>query len=149
MGTVIEMPPTEAHERLTSAQGAVYLDVRSVPEWDAGHPTGSWNIPLFHATPQGMAPNPDFAAVVSAVLPRDAVVIVGCRSGPRSYKACEVLGSLGFSDVVNVAGGFGGVSDPATGRTLIAGWEACGLPSTDDPTAGGSWSELRARALGA
>jgi hypothetical protein len=53
-------------------EGYVYLDVRSVPEFAAGHPTGAYNIPLLDMGPGGMAPNPDFLAVVQKSFPRDA-----------------------------------------------------------------------------
>lgn len=36
------------------AADAVYLDVRSVPEYEAGHAPGAYNIPLLHAGPGGM-----------------------------------------------------------------------------------------------
>ena len=54
--------PTEAAELLQ--QGWVYLDVRSVPEFDQGHPAGALNIPLLHVQGGRMAPNADFQRVL-------------------------------------------------------------------------------------
>ena len=40
--------------------GYAYVDVRSVPEFEAGHPQGAVNIPLANMVPGGMVPNPAF-----------------------------------------------------------------------------------------
>ena len=53
--------PAEAKALLD--EGYVYVDVRSIPEFDAGHPRGAYNVPLNHQGPNGMQPNPDFLAV--------------------------------------------------------------------------------------
>ena len=37
----------EAH-RLQTAEGYLYIDVRSIPEYEGGHPVGAHNIPLLH-----------------------------------------------------------------------------------------------------
>ena len=42
---VKRISPEEARD-LMDKEGYVYLDVRSVPEFAAGHPTGAYNIPL-------------------------------------------------------------------------------------------------------
>ena len=60
-------------------EGYVYVDVRSIPEWDEGHPTGSFNVPLNHLGPSGMAPNPDFLAVMEKSFAKDAK-----RTTPRA-----------------------------------------------------------------
>jgi rhodanese-related sulfurtransferase len=136
-----QIDPQAAHARLQSEPGAVYLDVRSVMEFDQGHPTGAWNIPLLHATPSGMQPNPSFLQAASAALSKDALVVVGCKSGQRSAMACRALAQAGFTNVINLAGGFHGHSDPF-GRMLSPGWTQCNLPSTTEPTPGKSWEEL-------
>ena len=51
--------PAEAHS-LVSEQGYVFLDVRSVPEFEQGHPNGAYNIPLLHLASGGMQPNEGF-----------------------------------------------------------------------------------------
>ena len=139
-----ELEPRDARERLLTTKGGLYLDVRSVPEFTQGHPTGAWNLPMFHLTPQGMQPNPEFGAVADLAWTRELLLVVGCQSGGRSARACEVLVGLGFTRLVNVAGGFGGVHHPATGELLVAGWQALGLPVSTTPEPGRSWEELRA-----
>jgi rhodanese-related sulfurtransferase len=69
--------PQEARE-LQENDGYVYVDVRSVPEFQAGHPMGAFNVPLMHMGPAGMAPNPEFLDVMQKAFPRDAKLLVGC-----------------------------------------------------------------------
>lgn len=140
-----ELEPKDAHARLSETEDALYLDVRSVAEFDQGHPEGAWNLPLLHFTEMGMQPNQDFLAVAEAVLPKDRLLIVGCKAGGRSAQACGLLSQSGFSLLVNVAGGYHGAQDRMTGRIVVAGWEACGLPTSTTPVPGATWEELQAR----
>ena len=107
------------------AKGATYLDVRSIPEFEQGHPEGAFNVPLMHVDPatQQMRPNPDFLNVVRANFPPDTSMVIGCKMGGRSAQACEILSNAGYQDVTNVLGGFGGA--PQFGHT---GWVQAGLP---------------------
>ena len=77
--------PAEAAELMK--QGWTYLDVRSIPEFEQGHPAGAANIPLLHFQNGRMAPNPDFQRVVEATYPKDTKLVVGCKSGGRSLQA--------------------------------------------------------------
>ena len=113
--------PTEAKELLAGDAGAIYIDVRSIPEYESGHPAGALNIPVLHRHAVGMVPNPDFVRVVQAHFAADAKLLVGCQSGARSMRACEALAAAGFVDVANVTAGFGG------SRTE-RGWQALGFP---------------------
>ncbi|TFH30526.1 MAG: rhodanese-like domain-containing protein, partial [Myxococcales bacterium] len=74
--TVRRVSPQEA-DALVDEQGYVHLDVRSIPEFEAGHPSGAYNIPLMHATPTGMRPNGDSLAGVTATFGKDAKIVVG------------------------------------------------------------------------
>ena len=140
-----ELDPRASHEILTATPGAIYVDVRTPEEFALGHPAGAVNLPVMLLGAGGMRPNADFARVAEKVLARDVPLIVGCKSGQRSAMACQVLDQLGFPDTVNVAGGFHGMTD-MLGRTRVAGWEACGLPSSTQARPGCTWMELRARA---
>ncbi|HEX3694890.1 MAG TPA: rhodanese-like domain-containing protein [Polyangia bacterium] len=124
--------PAEAADLLN--QGWTYLDVRSVPEFDQGHPTGALNIPLLHAQGGRMVPNPDFVRVVEATFPKGERLVVGCKSGGRSLQAAALLGAAGYTTVVDMRGGFHGERDPM-GRVACAGWLESGLPTntTADP----------------
>jgi rhodanese-related sulfurtransferase len=105
--SVKRVPPGEASNLL--AQGYKYLDVRSIPEFQQGHPQGAYNIPLAHMMPGGrMAPNPDFPAVVAKHFAKTDRLLIGCKSGGRSLRAAEILAGAGFTDVIDVNTGFDG-----------------------------------------
>ena len=78
--------PTEAKELLEGDAGAVYIDVRSIPEYEGGHPVGAFNIPIMQRHAAGMVPNLDFVQVVQANFAADAKLLVGCQSGARSMR---------------------------------------------------------------
>ena len=129
--TVKRVSPKEA-DLLLKEEGYVYLDVRSIPEFDAGHTAGAYNIPLMHATPSGMRPNGDFISVIGVVFPKDSKLVIGCRSGNRSLRAAEALLAAGFEHVVDQRAGHGGVRD-AFGQLQEAGWQGAGLEVSTEP----------------
>ena len=123
--------PEEAKELLDSGDGYIYLDVRSEPEFEAGHAPGAKNVPLLHRTPVGMQPNRDFVAVCERALGKDAKIITACKMGPRSMRAAQILLQSGFTSVVDMRGGFSGEMDPM-GRLTYPGWQPRGLPVTTE-----------------
>lgn len=126
---VNRVSPNEAHD-LIQNEGYTYLDVRSVPEFTAGHPEGAVNVPLMNASPGGgMAPNPEFQQQVEARFPKDAKLVVGCLAGGRSARACDILSGAGYTSLVDQRAGWGGARD-AAGRITEPGWEAAGLPTS-------------------
>src|SRR4029450_1350588 len=80
---VTRVSPEEARQMMDE-EAYVYVDVRAIPEFEAGHPEGAYNVPLLHARAGTMLPNPDFLAVMQRHFPKDARLVVGCRSGGRS-----------------------------------------------------------------
>lgn len=74
--------------------GALVVDVRTPEEFARGHYKGSINIPL-KELPQRLN---EFG-------PKNAPLVVYCRTGNRSGKAKSILLQNGFSDVTN-GGGF-------------------------------------------
>ena len=136
--------PEEARDLLDSEDGYVYLDVRSVPEFEAGHAPGAKNIPLLHQTPMGMQPNQDFVGVCEAALGKDAKIITACLKGGRSMRAAQVLIANGFSSIVDMRGGFHGESD-MMGALVYPGWASCGLPVTTEASADQTYEELSKR----
>jgi rhodanese-related sulfurtransferase len=134
----------EAHEKMRE-HGYVYIDVRTEDEVDAGHPTGAFHVPVRLRTDLGMEPNGDFVAVVSAVFEKDSKLIVGCKAGPRSLAAAQLLTAAGFTDVLEQRAGFSGARD-AFGTLVDTGWQAAGLPCASELEAGHSYDELRERA---
>ena len=121
--TIKHVTVQQAHQQQSG--GATYLDVRSIPEFQQGHPEGAFNIPLLHMDPGTgqMRPNPEFLDVVRKTFTPEAKLVVGCKMGGRSAQACELLTNAGFTNVSNVLGGWGGA--PQQGHT---GWVQAGLP---------------------
>jgi rhodanese-related sulfurtransferase len=134
---VKRVSPEQALE-LMRGQGYAYLDVRSVPEFEQGHPEGAYNAPLLHTGPAGRQPNPDFLPVVARCFPKDARLVVGCRSAGRSEQAVAILEQSGFTNLVLQQSGFVGASpaDP--------GWGPRGLPTSRAAETGRTWDELKA-----
>lgn len=130
----------EAH-RLMLEQGYVYVDVRTEEEFVQGHPEGAYNIPVMLRSAQGMVENPRFVEVAAAALGRDAKLIVGCKSGPRSKTAAGKLLAAGFGHVVEQRAGFAGLRD-AFGRPVEPGWQAAGLPCAVEPEPGRAYRAL-------
>ena len=79
------------------------VDVRQPGEWEQGHIAGALLKPL-----------PKLLALLGD-LDRGSPVAVHCKSGYRSSIGTSLLKREGFSEVMNVIGGFDA-------------WRACGLP---------------------
>lgn len=144
MTNVKRVSPQEA-KKLIDEEGYLYLDVRSEPEYNAGHPAGAHNIPLMHAGPAGMQPNIEFLDIAQALYGKETKIIVGCRSGQRSLRAANLLTSAGFTNVVDQRAGFEGTRDNF-GGIVEGGWGTVGLPS-ESATPGASYAELKLRAV--
>ena len=105
-GTVISEIDIETYAR-EHASGATTIDVREVAEYDEFHVPGAILIPLG-----------EFAARVGE-LPVGSLLII-CRSGARSLKACEIATAAG-REAVNVGGGT--LAWIASGRETVSGPE--------------------------
>jgi rhodanese-related sulfurtransferase len=101
---------------------AVLVDVRTETEWrsvgvpdttELGRPARfvAWN------DEQGVG-NPYFMDQATDGVSPDAPILLLCRSGARSNAAAELLISAGYSQAMNIAGGFESPQDPE------AGWKA-------------------------
>jgi rhodanese-related sulfurtransferase len=139
MAGITRVSPGEA-KKLIDEQGYVYVDVRSEPEYAAGHPAGAVNVPLMRAGAGGMQPNPAFVEVMQALYPKDAKLVLGCRSGQRSMRAAEALIGVGFSGIVDQRAGFEGARN-AFGGVAEPGWSQAGLP-VETHTPGGAYAEI-------
>ena len=122
--------PEEAKELLDSNGGYIYLDVRTVPEFEAGHVPGAKNVPVVEPDVFGrMQLNPQFVQIVGSNFGKNANYITGCQKGGRSLKAAELLLADGFTNVIDMRGGFGGETDEM-GRLTYPGWAPRGLPTS-------------------
>ena len=124
--------PEQAKELLDSNAGHIYLDVRTVPEFEAGHVPGAKNVPVVEPDPFGrMQMNPRFAEIMEANFGKEVECITGCQKGGRSMKAAELLLQAGFTNVLDMRGGFGGETDEM-GQLTFPGWAPRGLPTTPE-----------------
>jgi rhodanese-related sulfurtransferase len=133
--------PEEAAELLK--QGHVYVDVRSEPEFEAGHPEGALNVPLLNAGAVGLVPNPEFLTVMERAFGKDEPLVIGCKAGGRSKRAVEMLAKAGFSQLFDQVAGFDAGKD-AFGRAL-PGWSRTALPVGTGKPAGQAYADVKAR----
>ena len=89
-------------EELASGEPPVVIDIRTPGEWDAGHLSGSVNVPLSQLQER------------IGEVPRDRRIAVHCAGGYRSSIAASLLRREGFTDLIELAGG-------------ITAWEAANL----------------------
>ena len=142
-----ESTPPEVKRLLDNNSGYIYLDVRTVEEFAAGHVPGAWNIPLLvrnDASPVWTT-NDRFLPIVKANLSPDARLVVGCRSGGRSAKAVQLMRQVGFTHLINMAGGFAGARNEA-GGVAVPGWSMLEYPTERGNGGNRGYAILLARA---
>lgn len=125
--------------------GWTYLDVRSVPEFEAGHPAGALNVPLMNAENGKMVPNPNFLDTVQKLFGKNKQLILGCMAGGRSARAASLLEGDGYTQLADQAGGWGGQRD-ASGTVLVPGWSSTTLPTETGSPEGRSHAALLKKA---
>ena len=95
----------------------ILLDVRIPAEYVfVGHPPMAYNVPyefwrsdvLSKDGTVVMKINPKFIEHVKKVASPDETLLVMCRSGKRSAKACDALAKAGYKKVFNIVDGFEG-----------------------------------------
>jgi rhodanese-related sulfurtransferase len=133
--------PEEAAALL--AEGYVYVDVRSEPEFEAGHVPGALNVPLLHQGPGGMTANPEFLSVMQGAFGKGEKLVVGCKAGGRSKKAVDALSQAGFQELVDMSAGWDGSRD-AFGRA-VPGWSKKELPVEQGKPAGQAYDDVKER----
>ena len=90
-----DISPQQAVQLMSHETGSLVLDIREDKEYQSGHIKDSIHIPL--------------SALKSRISEldkyKDNNVILGCRSGSRSGRACGILKKSGFEKVHNLRGG--------------------------------------------
>ncbi len=134
--------PAGAKALLESDPQAVCIDVRSVPEHQAEHIHGAYNVPIFERDPIGrMSPTHDFVEVLERHFDKQRPLVLACEIGKRSDMACQVLAAAGFTNLHNMHGGFRGYPEP-DGSISEPGWQSCGFPTAIESLEGRTYSEL-------
>jgi sulfur-carrier protein adenylyltransferase/sulfurtransferase len=87
-----EISPVELRRRLDSGENLTLLDVREGWEWEISRMEGAKHVPLGRLREQ------------MGEIPRENEIVVYCRSGVRSARACAVLREAGFR-ASNLSGG--------------------------------------------
>ncbi|MDJ0738114.1 MAG: rhodanese-like domain-containing protein [Gammaproteobacteria bacterium] len=90
---VKEVDAQELKARIDAGDDIALIDIRSDAEIAQGVLPDSEHIAM-HLIPLRMHD-----------LPKDKDVVLYCRSGARSYHACNFLGQQGIDNVVNLRGG--------------------------------------------
>ena len=128
--------------------GTIFLDVRSVLEFEKGHVPGAVNIPIMDYSVEGerLEPNTSFLQVCNGRFSSDTPLIVGCAAGARSLRAAHALESARFTNVVNMVGGFSGKRN-ALGEFEQLGWVQEELPVSHDPSDGESYASILAQSI--
>lgn len=130
---------------LVEREGYVLVDVRSVPEFEAGHPAGAFNVPWMHIDARGRSLNDEFIPLIEKLFPdRDAKLVLSCQSGNRSMQALSALEARGYRCLVDQRAGWGGQRD-SFGRLLEPGWKETGLPIAYGDGGARSYEALRRR----
>jgi rhodanese-related sulfurtransferase len=101
--TIAHPSPQDVYDRLQAGDDFILLDVRTPEEWADGHIDGATLIPL-----------DELETRAASELPKDADIVVYCRSGNRSAQAADYLVGAGYSYISDM----GGIQD----------WQAAGLP---------------------
>ena len=91
---ITEIDPETAEGRLDDA---TFLDVRELDEFEQGMIPGSVFIPRGHLESQAE----------NKLTDKNTPIVVYCAGGTRSAFAADTLQQLGYTDVVNMVGGFG------------------------------------------
>lgn len=102
LAQITQLAPVAVQQRMS--EGAVHvIDVRGAAEWQSGHLPGVENIRVGLLT--------DHLNGLPTALP----IVLHCQGGGRSAIASSVLHAHGFTNVINMTGGFGA-------------WRAAGFP---------------------
>ena len=99
---------------LLQNDSVIFLDTRTVGEFNRGHIPGFRNIPV-----------DDLRNRIAELEPGKPVYVI-CQSGLRSYIACRILAGFGF-DAYNFSGGYRFYEAVSHDRTLIQQALDCGM----------------------
>lgn len=89
-----EITVEELNERINNGEELILIDVREPYEYNVSN-LGGTLIPLGQL-PQRLDEVESY---------KDQEVIIYCRSGGRSARACQILATNGFSNIKNLKGG--------------------------------------------
>lgn len=125
-----KVPPDDAWKLFVGGH-AHLVDVRAAEERKfVGHVPNTLHV-AWQVGP-ALIKNPRFIRELESKLPKDAVILLLCRSGKRSAAAAAAATTAGFKNVFNVHEGFEGDLDDKQQRGASGGWRQRGLPWVQD-----------------
>ncbi len=95
-GSIRDASAGELDQLKQSSADPIVVDVRETSEWDEGHIPGAIHVP------RGFLES----RIEAAVPDHDAPVYVYCAGGSRSALAVRTLADMGYTNAINVTGGF-------------------------------------------
>lgn len=110
---ITEITPAELKAKLDAKEELVLVDVRESAEFEHGHITGAHLVPRGIIEAAADTSYPKHYPPLSGA--RQQQIVLCCATSGRSAMAAAVLQMMGFTNVLNMAGG-------------MARWEAEGLP---------------------
>jgi rhodanese-related sulfurtransferase len=104
-GKSFEIVTPVEFQKLTAADNAVVVDLRTPEEFASGHLTTAKNIDFYN--------KPELDSFLNTS-DKNAHYLLYCRSGNRSGQTAKIMEQKGFTNVIDLAGG-------------IETWKAAGL----------------------
>ena len=83
-------------ESISNSKKSIVLDVRTPEEYDQGFIKNSINLNIYDS---------QFFMDEINKLDKNTSIYIYCRSGARSFQACELMSQFGFEKVYNLEGG--------------------------------------------
>ena len=94
--SIREVSPGEVERLQASSPDTMVVDVRETNEWDEGFIPGAVHVP------RGFLES----RIEAAVPDRDQQIVVYCAGGSRSALAVKTLTDMGYTNAINMTGGF-------------------------------------------
>ena len=89
------MNACELKSKMDKEDSLTVIDCREQDEWDTEHIEGALHLPL-SSFEQGIEEIKNL---------KDRPIVLQCRSGRRSLRACKILSDKGFEELYNLEGG--------------------------------------------
>ena len=119
MAEIPQITNRDAWQMLLDDDRAVLIDVRTETEWRTVGVPDSTEIGrparFIHWTDEQGVANPYFVDRATDGVDPDAPILLLCRSGARSNAAAELLVASGYSQAMNIIGGFEMPQEPGSG----------------------------------
>lgn len=92
--TITKVTPQQAIQLIEEKADLVFIDVRTLEEYQSGYVQGSILLPLDTVE----------SSISTVVQSQDTPILIICRSGNRSNQAAQILHKLGYTEIYDVGG---------------------------------------------